>query len=216
MKCWQLAYVYRYMFLRVRVYVNKYFIFNTIIYVVYFHISVTFHTASSSTQKKCHLVRWNGFKNVIKCGNVVSYWSKITGRGNVTVMSFLINCAAYMMRHLRIYFISTGNFFWGTAFKQSEILFKSIKFVYWLQSDLFNFWICFIKSELFYYYATSCVMTNRNAFLIEIFILFEIFVFFHNFNRLRTLPYLKCSMYYCTSLWLLQVDFFKFQLNLKK
>lgn len=59
MKCWQLAYIYRYMFLRVRVYmyVNKYFIFNTIIYVVYFHISVTFHTASSSTQKKCHLVR---------------------------------------------------------------------------------------------------------------------------------------------------------------
>lgn len=172
MKCWQLAYVYRYMFLRVRVYVNKYFIFNTIIYVVYFHISVTFHTASSSTQRKCHLVRWNGFKNVKKCGNVVSYWSKITGRGNVTVMSFLINCAAYMMRHLRIYFISTGNFFWGTAFKQSEILFKTIKFVYWLQSDLFNFWICFIKSELFYYYATSCVMTNRNAFLIEIFFFF--------------------------------------------
>lgn len=104
MKCWQLAYIYRYMFLRVRVYVNKYFIFNTIIYVVYFHISVTFHTASSSTQRKCHLVRWNGFKNVKKCGNVVSYWSKITGRGNVTVMSFLINCAAYMMRHLRILF----------------------------------------------------------------------------------------------------------------
>lgn len=49
MKCWQLAYIYRYMFFRVRVYVNKYFIFNTIIYVVYFHISVTFHT--SSTQK---------------------------------------------------------------------------------------------------------------------------------------------------------------------
>lgn len=87
-------------------------------------------------------------------------------------MSFLINCAAYMMRHLRIYFISTGNFFWGTAFKQSEILFKTIKFVYWLQSDLFNFWICFIKSELFYYYATSCVMTNRNAFLIEIYLFF--------------------------------------------
>lgn len=85
MKCWQLAFIYRYMFLRVCVYVNKYFIFNTIIYVVYFHISVTFHTASSSTQKKCHLVRWNGFKNVKKCGNVVSYWSKITGRGNVTV-----------------------------------------------------------------------------------------------------------------------------------
>lgn len=41
-------------------------------------------------------------------------------------------------------------------------------------------------------------------------------MFFHNFNRLRTLPYLKCSMYYCTSLlWLLQVDFLKFQLNVK-
>lgn len=114
MKCWQLAYVYRYMFLRVRVYVNKYFIFNTIIYVVYFHISVTFHTASSSTQKKCHLVRWNGFKNVKKCGNLVSYWSKITGRGNVTVMSFLIarNCVQYMMQHLLILFRQETIFEW--------------------------------------------------------------------------------------------------------
>lgn len=114
MKCWQLAYVYRYMFLRVRVYVNKYFIFNTIIYVVYFHISVTFHTASSSTQRKCHLVRWNGFKNVKKCGNLVSYWSKITGRGNVTVMSFLIarNCVQYMMQHLLILFRQETIFEW--------------------------------------------------------------------------------------------------------
>lgn len=114
MKCWQLAYVYRYMFLRVRVYVNKFFIFNTIIYVVYFHISVTFHTASSSTQKKCHLVRWNGFKNVKKCGNLVSYWSKITGRGNVTVMSFLItrNCVQYMMQHLLILFRQETIFEW--------------------------------------------------------------------------------------------------------
>lgn len=114
MKCWQLAYIYRYMFLRVRVYVNKYFIFNTIIYVVYFHISVTFHTASSSTQKKCHLVRWNGFKNVKKCGNLVSYWSKITGRGNVTVMSFLItgNCVQYMMQHLLILFWQETIFEW--------------------------------------------------------------------------------------------------------
>lgn len=165
------VYIYRYMFLRVRVYVNKYFIFNTIIYVVYFHISVTFHTASSSTQKKCHLVRWNGFKNVKKCGNLVSYWSKITGRGNVTVSpSSLTVCSIYDATFA--YSISTGNFFWGTAFKQSEILFKTIKFVYWLHYDLFNFWICFIKSELFYYYATSCVMTNRNAFLIEIYLFF--------------------------------------------
>lgn len=109
------VYIYRYMFLRVRVYVNKYFIFNTIIYVVYFHISVTFHTASSSTQKKCHLVRWNGFKNVKKkCGNLVSYWSKITGRGNVTVMSFLItrNCVQYMMQHLHILFRQETIFEW--------------------------------------------------------------------------------------------------------
>lgn len=105
MKCWQLAYIYRYMFLRVRVYVNKYFIFNTIIYVVYFHISVTFHTASSSTQKKCHLVRWNGFKNVKKCGNLVSYWSKITGRGNVTVMSFLINCVQHIWCDICVYIL---------------------------------------------------------------------------------------------------------------
>lgn len=114
MKCWQLAYIYRYMFLRVRVYVNKYFIFNTIIYVVYFHISVTFHTASSSTQRKCHLVRWNGFKNVKKCGNLVSYWSKITGRGNVTVMSFFItrNCVQYMMQHLLILFRQETIFEW--------------------------------------------------------------------------------------------------------
>lgn len=102
------------MFLRVRVYVNKYFIFNTIIYVVYFHISVTFHTTSSSTQRKCHLVRWNGFKNVKKCGNLVSYWSKITGRGNVTVMSFLItgNCVQYMMQHLHILFRQETIFEW--------------------------------------------------------------------------------------------------------
>lgn len=73
MKCWQLAYVYRYMFLRVRVYVNKYFIFNTIIYVVYFHISVTFHTASSSTQKKMSSSQMKWIQKCKKCGNVVSY-----------------------------------------------------------------------------------------------------------------------------------------------
>lgn len=114
MKCWQLVYIYRYMFLRVRVYVNKYFIFNTIIYVVYFHISVTFHTASSSTKKKMSSSQMKRIQKCKKCGNVVSYWSKITGRGNVTVMSFLItrNCVQYMMQHLLILFRQETIFEW--------------------------------------------------------------------------------------------------------
>lgn len=129
MKCWQLAYIYRYMFLRVRVYmyVNKYFIFNTIIYVVYFHISVTFHTASSSTQKKCHLVRWNGFKNVKKCGNVVSYWSKITGRGNVTVMSFLINCVQHIWCDIGVYILfRQETFFEGLLLNNQKYFLKPL------------------------------------------------------------------------------------------